>query len=235
LSLSVYASWTRKHLPHVTLCVVAVASLLRLAMIERSLPASVPYDISARETELKQKLNLLPDRPQTGAEKSRVYQDLGCLYQSAGKYDQAEINVRRSLGTTDPQDHARVATLMTALGDVYRDWQKYNDADRAYNEALKEHQQCGNAKDMAKDFIDLAALAYTVGKRESNERVRSLAFARAATLLDQAADTLRKHQIEDAAVNQLIQNYREFICVETGRLEELQRMLGETGALRRGG
>jgi len=116
--------------------------------------------------------------------------DLGFLYQSQGRYSEAEPLLLQALGLRKKifgENHPDVALSLSNLASLYRSQGRYGEAEPLLLQALELRKKIfgENAPDVVKDLSDLAGLYYIQGK-----------FSKAEPLFLQALE-LRKRLFGD--------------------------------------
>ncbi len=182
---------------------------------------------------------------------ARVHNRLGMLYQSEGRFEDAEAAYTGALRSArSVQDTAFMATMMNNLGSLYIDMNQYNKAERRFKAALRlDAEQPSDVFVRASILNNMGRLAQLTGRADEANAHYNEAFVRGrtnqkiaalnnlATLqreqneLDRAAATIAQaHLMSETAygdshsVTLQLQNNRAIIELERGAFEQAEAL-----------
>jgi tetratricopeptide (TPR) repeat protein len=141
---------------------------------------------------------------------------LAFLYNSQGKYNEAEPLYLRSLSISEKQlgeNHPDVATSLNNLAELYRNRGKYEEAEPLYLRSLsiREKQLGENHPDVATSLNNLALLSHSQGKYNEAE----LLYLRSLSIREKQLG--ENHPSVATSLNNLAELYRS-----QGRYKEVE-------------
>jgi len=228
--------WSSGDLLGAFVAFVLVAALVKLMVIEQYMPWHVPYDISKQEKALLKELDSLNSDKNLADRRADLAFELAQVYQNACQYDKALLWFRQALAQTPVHEHAQVAKLMTALGDLYRDWGKYEQSAAMYNAALIRHKALKESVATAYDLSDLALLFLTQARYSQDQRAREKTISQCGKLLTKAEDQLEAGTGKGKSAARLyVENLRNLMFIEDNDLAGLRQVLRQNSDVWRGG